>query len=613
MPHIWVLFSTRSKAWKYADADVEVQVADLQSRSPITTTISTMPQLHRWFPFLRWPRPGAALWRTEIGAGLTVAVVMVPQSVAYAALAGMPLVTGLYATFLPMLAAVLFSSSTRLSVGPSALTSVLVGASLLGLAEPGSTPWIALAVWLALLSGGIQLALGAFQASWVLNLVSSPVLTGFSQAAALLIIASQIPTLLGLQGPLSSLLASPRFDTEALSFGVVSVALFIIGRRWAPRVPTLLLVIAGAAAVSRWTGYSGHGAVIGPLPAGLPAPYWPGWPGWTALGALLVPAAVIALVSSLEMASSAKIENQRDGRRWDAGQDLIGQGVAKIVSGLSGSFPTSTSFSRSAITLYAGARTGWATVAATAVVLVVLLVFTPALSHVPRAVLAAVVVVAVAGLVRPASLARLWKVDRVEALTALVTLGVTLLTAPRIYWGVLTGVLMGLTHFLYQRLHPRIIEIGLHPDGSLRDRHLWKLPPLAPHLYALRMDAELDFAAASSLERAIVEHLAAHRDVRHVCLLAQPINRIDATGVETFGQLQRNLADQGITLHISGIKLPVETVLRRAGELATHPLLKMYRTDAEALAALAAMATESSADGPAETDGSLAHPAQAPK
>src|SRR5512133_3576159 len=163
-----------------------------------------MPNPSRWLPFLNWPRLDARLLRGELGAALTVAVVMVPQSVAYAGLAGMPLVTGLYATFLPALAAVLFSSSTRLSVGPSALSSVLVGASLAGLAEPGSAHWVMLAVWLALLSGGVQLALGATGASWVLNLVSSPVLAGFSQAAALLIIASQIPALLGLQGSLAA-------------------------------------------------------------------------------------------------------------------------------------------------------------------------------------------------------------------------------------------------------------------------------------------------------------------------------------------------------------------------------------------------------------------------
>ena len=222
--------------------------------------------------------------------------------------------------------------------------------------------------------------------------------------------------------------------------------------------------------------------------------------------------------------------------------------------------------------------------------MLVLLFFTPALSHVPRAVLSAVVVAAVSSLFKPRTFIDLWKIDRVEAATAAITFAVTLLSAPRIYWGVLTGMVLGLVHFLYLRLHPRIIEVGLHPDGSLRDRHLWKLPPLAPRLYALRMDAELDFASATAMERAIVEHLAANPDVRHVCLFAQPINRVDATGVEMFGQLRKLLAEKGVTLHISGIKLPVERVLQKAGELRESPLLKMYRTDAEALAAFSRLA-----------------------
>jgi sulfate permease, SulP family len=183
-----------------------------------------------------------------------------------------------------------------------------------------------------------------------------------------------------------------------------------------------------------------------------------------------------------------------------------------------------------------------------------------------------------------------------EAITAGVTFAVTLLTAPRIYWGVMAGVLMGLSHFLYQRLHPRIIEVGLHADHSLRDRHLWQLPPLAPALYALRMDAALDFATAAALERNITEHLAAHPNVCHVCLFAQPINHIDATGVEVFGQLQQALADGEVTLHLSGLKLPVETMLQRAGALPRSPWLVLYRTDADALVGLRQLAV--SADVP---------------
>ena len=544
-----------------------------------------MPDLRRWLPFLSWPRPDAALLRGETLAAVTVALVMVPQSVAYAQLAGMPLVTGLYACFLPLLLAALFSRSTRLSVGPSALSSVLVGASLVGLAEPGSMQWVALAVWLALLAGAVQLAVGAGGAAWALNLVSSPVLTGFTQAAALLIIASQLPALFGVAGPLAALLQAPLPSAETLGYGLGSLLLFELGKRYARRVPMVLLVLAGAAMLSAWTGYAQRGAVVGALPTGLPAPYWPGWPGWDTFASLLAPALVLALVSSLEMAASAKIENQREGTRWDANQDLVGQGVGKLASALSGSFAVSTSFSRSAITLYAGARTGWATVVTTALVLLVLLFLTPALYHVPRAALAAVVVTAVLGLIKPRSLTGLWRVDRVEAATAGTTFVVTLLSTPRIYWGVLAGVVLGLAHFLYLRLHPRIVEVGLHPDGSLRDRHLWRLPPIAGDVYGLRMDAELDFASASALERAVMEHLAAHPGVRHVCLFAQPINRIDATGVEVFGQLRKHLEGRGIALHISGIKLPVEQVLRRAGELREGALLHLYRTDVETLVA----------------------------
>jgi SulP family sulfate permease len=544
-----------------------------------------MSRLSRWLPFLNWPRPDAQLLRGEAVAALTVAVVMIPQSVAYAGLAGMPLVTGLYATFLPALVAVLFSASTRLSVGPSALSSVLVGASLAGMAAPGSAAWVALAVWLALLAGLLQIVVGATRSAWVLNLVSSPVLAGFSQAAALLIMASQLPALIGLEGSLGELLQSPRIDPEALAYGVVSLVLFLAARRVAPRFPIMLVVLAGAGLLAYLTGYSRDGAVVGRLPQGLPAPYLPHWPGWEQFSTLFAPAFVLALVSSLEMASSAKIENQRDRKRWDANQDLIGQGAGKLASAFSGAFATSSSFSRSALTLYAGARTGWATVIATGFVLLVLLFATPALAHVPRAVLAAVVVAAVSGLFKPGTFARLWGIDRVEAATAAATFAVTLLSAPRIYWGVLTGVLIGLGHFLYLRLHPRIIEVGLHPDGSLRDRALWKLPPLAPQVYGLRMDAELDFASATDMERAVVEHLAAHPDTRHVCLFAQPINRIDATGVEMFGELRKTLQERGVTLHVSGLKLPVERVLERAGVLQPGPSLRMYRTDTEALRA----------------------------
>lgn len=548
------------------------------------------PSLTRWFPFLTWPRPDRALLQGEFWAGMTVGLMLVPQGVAYAALAGMPLITGIYASLVPAFVAVLWSSSTRLGVGPTALTSLLIGASLTGLADPGSAHWVALAAWMALLSGLLQMVLGIVRFGWLLNLVTSPVLNGFTQAAALLILASQLPALLGLRTTWNAVAASPslhHFDGTAAAFGLGSLALLMLARRLRPSFPTAIVVVGLAGALSWAVGFAdADGAVVGALPAGLPVPYWPGWLSWDEFGSLLMPVLVITLVSFLETASSAKVEHQRGGTRWNENQDLIAHGLAKMSSGLCGSFTTSASFSRSAINLYAGAKSGWATLFAVALVLVVLLWLTPALYHVPQSVLAAVVVTAVTSLIKPRSLLHLWKISRVEALIGGVTFALTLATAPRLYWGVLVGLVMNLSHFLYQRLHPRIIEVGLHPDGSLRDRHLWQLPPLAPHLLAVRMDAELDFASATALERHVAEHLSTHPEVRQVCLFAQPINRIDVTGVEIFLRLRGLVRERGGTLHISGLKLPVEQVLERAGALVPHADLAMYRTDAEALAAL---------------------------
>ena len=538
-----------------------------------------MKSLQAWFPFLRWPRLTPALFRQEWSAGFSVALLMVPQSVAYAALAGMPLVTGLYAALLPALVGVMWGGSTRLSIGPSALTCILISASLTGMAEPSSAHWVNLAMWLALMAGSLQLMMGVLRYGWLLNLISSPVMMGFTQAAGLLIMASQLPALTGWQ-------EGGSFQWTDVGFGAASLAALFLAKKWSPKFPSIILVVAASAAVSYAIGYADHGgAVIGALPASLPGLGLPHMLTLEELVFLTGPAMLIALVSFLEAASCAKTENQKDGTVWQENQDLMGQGLAKIVSGLSGSFATSTSFSRSAINLALGAKTGWAVVGTTSFVLLAVFA-SPALFHVPRAVLAAIVILAVSSLIQPMAFVKLWRIARIEAMTAGMTFGITLLSTPRIYWGVLAGVLLGLSHFLHTRLHPRIIEVGLHEDGSLRDRHLWRLPPLASNVLAIRMDAELDFAAASSFEKYITEKLRDQAQIQHVCLFAQPINRIDATGVETLQQLRHYLQRKGIQLHISGIKLPVENVLKLAGELGLDSHVNLYRTDNEAIHAL---------------------------
>ncbi len=572
-----------------------------------------MPDLRNmrcWFPFLAWPRLNLPLLKGELSAGITVGLMMLPQCVAYAAVAGMPLVTGIYAAVLPAVVAAMWSSSVRLSVGPTALSSLMVGSALIGLAQPGSAEWVNLAVWLALLTGVLQMALGFARFGWLLNIISAPVLMGFTQAAALLILTSQIPALLGFKGNFTELLLQtwtqisqfkflqmPHLYGPSALFGLLSLAFLLLAKRFAPRFPAVVLLMVATSYISHLLGFeAAGGAVVGTLPSGLPSLYVPTLLPVDTYLQLLLPVLVITLVSFIETASSAKVESQQGGQLWNQNQDLIGQGLAKIASGLSGSFPTSSSFSRSALNLYAGAKTGWANIAGVLVVMLALLFLMPMLHHVPQSVLASVVIAAIYSLIAPMNFVRLWQISKMETTSALATFVTTVLSAPRLYWGIITGLLMGLGHFLYLRLHPRIIEVGLHADGSLRDRHLWHLPALAPQLYALRMDAELDFASASEFERNITQHLTQHPNARHICLFAQPINRVDATGLEVFGQLRRMLFDRGITLHISGIKLPVERILIAAGELPTPPdtwpLLRMYRTDADALTALKTQAQD---------------------
>jgi SulP family sulfate permease len=546
----------------------------------------------RLLPFLAWPLPGLVLLKTEALAGLTVGLMVIPQGVAYAALAGMPLVTGIYASLLPALVAVLFSSSVRLSVGPTALSCLLISASLNGLAVPGSTEWVNLAVWLALLSGVVQVLLGVGRFGWFLNLVSAPVLMAFTQAAAVLIIASQLPDLLGWRGDVTELstthfVSFANWDILATAYGLLCLGILSISRRWKPAFPTVLLLVLLAAATSMAFQFEGRGgAVVGLLPQGMPALQWPRWPGWSTLVDLLLPVLVITLISFLETAASAKVDNARQGTRWNQNQDLIGQGVGKLAAAFSGTFPTSSSFSRSALNLYAGARSGWATVFSVAVVGLSLLWFLPVLHHVPQAVLAAIVVVAVIGLIRPVEFVKLWRISRVEAFIAAVTFAVTVMASPRLYWGVLAGVMLALVHFLYQRLHPRIIELGLHADGRLRDRHLWRLPAMAPNTYVLRMDAALDFGSANALEQDITDHLTNHPQTRRVVLFAQAINRIDATGVEAFARLRQQLTSRHCDWEVVGLKLPAERVLEAAGCLQPGSHFVLHVSEVEAMRAI---------------------------
>jgi SulP family sulfate permease len=399
-------------------------------------------------PFLAWPRPDGATWRADLLAGATVAVVAIPQALAYAQLAGVPPHLGLYAAFVPTVVAALFGASAQLSTGPVALTALLTAASLSAFAQPGSDIWVALAVALALGAGLIQAVAGFARLGRLVERLPASLMLGFVNAAALVILLSQLPTLLGVRVPsgagvadaVRALLAGlPSANVVTAAFGIASLLALLGLRRVWPRFPGALLVSVAAIGISAAIGYETRGAVVGDLPAGLPVPAWPTLDAQAA--ASLLPAMLlVALISFIEVTSSARVIAARTGVAWNVNQELVGQGLAKLASGLFGAFPVSGSFSRSALNLAAGARTAWASIVSAALVGVALVFAADTLHHLPTAVLAALIVSAVGGLLTPGELLRAWRTSRGDAAIAWTTLLATLLTAPRIHYGLLAGL-----------------------------------------------------------------------------------------------------------------------------------------------------------------------------
>src|SRR4029453_14534194 len=349
---------------------------------PARGDASAARRLRRGFPFLDWPRiPGDSL-RRDLFAGLTVSLVAIPQSLAYAQLAGVPPLYGLYAAFIPSIVGVLFGSSPILVTGPVAMTSLLTAASVGALVPAGTEQFYAYVIMLALLSGLFQLAFGIARAGMLLSLVSHPVLIGFINAAALTIALSQLPALLGISLRQSQHLIVDSWNVVtrpdlvhsiSLAFGVATIVLVVALRRFAPRLPGVLIAVVLSTWASYLLGFAERGGrVVGEIPAGLPALSVPEVE-WSAVRALLPAAFIVAFISFMEAASSAKVIAIRMRIRWDENQELVGQGLAKIVAAFCQSMPVSGSFSRSALNLAAGAATGVSSLFAAAAVLVTLL------------------------------------------------------------------------------------------------------------------------------------------------------------------------------------------------------------------------------------------------
>jgi sulfate permease, SulP family len=513
-------------------------------------------------------------FKFDLIAGITVSLVAIPQSLAYARLAGVPAYYGLYAALIPTIIGAVFGSSRQLSTGPVAMTSLLSAASVAPLAAHDTQLFYSCVIMLALLSGVFQIVLGAFRAGAILNFLSHPVLMGFINAAALIIGLAQLPTLLGIPAPHSShfmldiLHVIGQINTMhpwSLAFGVAAIALIVAFKKYTPRLPGVLITVALLTWVSYTIGFAEIGGkVVGVIPQGLPSFSIPTLDWHTAMA--LVPAGfIIALVSFMEAMSSSKVIANNTRQPWDENKELIGQGLAKLAAAFCHSMPVSGSFSRSALNLASDARTGLSSVISAACVLVTLLFLTPLLYHLPKPVLAAIIMVAVVGLINFSVMLHAWRVSRDDGIASITTFVATLAFSPNIQNGILIGIGLSLGLMLYRMMRPSIAKLGMHQDGTLRDAQRYGLPSLHSRLRAIRFDGALRFINVSTFEKAILKLEQDNPEIDTILVSCGGINDIDASGVDMLSKLITRFKSNNISLCFSGFKEQVQDVIERTG------------------------------------------------
>ncbi len=669
----------------------------------------------RIFPFLSWFRSfSLANLRADGIAGLTVALVLVPQSMAYAQLAGLPAHYGLYAAFLPPMLAAMFGSSMQLATGPVAVVSLMTAASLGPLATAGSEAFIGYAILLALLVGIFQLALGVLRLGLVVNFLSHPVVNGFTNAAAIIIATSQLSKMFGVsvdEAPHhyetimrvveAALVYThwPTFIMGALAFGIMFAL-----KRLNPKIPYVLVAVVVTTLISWGMGFehncktsleaihsgefrelvstfnlateraaqhaaarvevakgeeaaarehgerslealkaqhegtyvamqieedqkearltrrslrnllldgvegpggqlsfypqgqapagaktdgrtwrlnignrplktdtltlSGGGAVVGMVPAGLPPVTLPSL-DLTAMAKLFPYAAIISLLGFMEAISIAKAMAAKTGQRLDPNQELIGQGLANILGSMARSYPVSGSFSRSAVNLQAGAVTGLSSVFTSLTVVVVLLFFTPLLYHLPQSVLAAVIMMAVVGLVNVSGFVHAWKAQWYDGAISIISFLFTLAFAPHLDKGIMIGVVLSLLVFLYKSMRPRVAALAMHDDCSFRDAEHFGLRQ-CEHIAVVRFDGPLFFANSSFLEDKITERIMTMPKLKHILIVANGINDMDASGEEALSLIVDRVRSAGYDISFSGVKENVLDTMHR-----THLLEKI--------------------------------------
>jgi sulfate permease, SulP family len=545
-----------------------------------TPTPTPAPLRSPWWqiPWLQGYHRSLAL--QDLVAGLVVTVLLVPQSLAYAMLAGLPPHVGMYASILPLLAYAWLGSSMSLAVGPVAVASLMTASAIAPMAAPGSALYLELAVLLALLGGVFLLALGFLRAGFLANLLSHPVVSGFVSGSALLIAIGQLKPLLGLpmkghtalELAASALRSAGQLHGATAAIGLAAVASLWAARRYLtgallalglplPRAELLAklapmaVVLLSVAAVVLWGLDTHHGvAVVGAIPSGLPQLQWH-WPAWAQLQQLALPAVMIALVGFVESVSVAQSLAIKRGERIDADRELRGLGLANLASAASGGFAVTGGFARSVVNFAAGARSPLAGVVAAVLMAVVLLGLTGLFERLPLAVLAATIVVAVLGLVDTKTLRHAWHYDRADALAfAGTALGVLALGVEA---GIGVGVGLSIGTFLWRASRPHMAVLGRLADTEHFRNELRYPVQTWPQLLLLRVDENLFFANISAVLDRIGAELQLRPQTQHLVLVMNSVSHIDLSALEALERLTHELQGQGVQLHLAEVKGPV--------------------------------------------------------
>lgn len=539
-------------------------------------------KLSNYLPFLDWLLNYHAEYLVgDIMAGVIVAIMLIPQAMAYALLAGLPPQVGLYASILPPIIYALFGTSRALAVGPVAMVSLLVATGVGQLAQPNTPQYLIYAVVLAFLVGILQTFMGLVRLGFLVNFLSHAVISGFTSAAALIIGLSQLKHLLGVNFPstestyelLQAIIQNlSQTNLVSLGIGLSSIALllcfnkpldnYLKSRQLAPSLITpitrsgsLLVVLASTLLV--WILKLEQTAdikIVGEIPAGLPAVTLPNF-DLTIWQQLLPIALTISFVGFMESIAIAKSLASKRRQKIDANQELIGLGTANLGAAFTGGYPVTGGFSRSVVNFTAGANTGLASIITALLLALVVLFFTPLFYFLPQTALAAIIMVAVFGLVDVDTFKQMWRYNKADALSLLVTFFAVLITG--IETGIIIGIITSIVLYLYRTSRPHMAVVGRVGDSEHFRNILRHDVKTYPHVIAIRVDESLYFANTNYLEEHLIKLIHEQPDVEHLILICSGINFIDASALETLENLIKGLKESGISFYLAEVKGPV--------------------------------------------------------